>query len=214
MRRQAGGSVMARAGKAGGRKARAAKASGIIAGVIPVTALALQAPAPPAGAATPAARPTTSKHELTWRDRANNRYLTVKDGSKANGARVTTNATDGTKQQHWWANLKSIQQGSDYYDMKNVNSGKCLTVGKQSPHKVQWAIVQEPCAHADTWDEFAMYNAHKKFEGWLLITSPTGIAMCADSFGFTKSKSVYGYGAPSIVDLNHTNHIIQGCVWH
>jgi ricin-type beta-trefoil lectin protein len=207
-----------RAGQAGSRKARAAKASGIIAGVIPVTALALQAPAPPAGAAAaapgPAAQSTTNKHKLTWRDRANNRYLTVKDGSKATGARVTTSPTDHAKQQHWLADLKSIQQGSDYYDMKNVNSGKCLSVGKENPHKVQFAIVQKPCAHADTWEEYPMYNANKKFLGWALLNSGTSFAVCADNFDLTRSKSVYGYlNAESLMSFNHTNHIVQGCVW-
>jgi len=179
-------------------------ASALIVGVVPAAALATQ----------PAAAPNVRNHEVTWRDRGNNRYLSVKDGSKKNGARVTTNPTDHNKQQHWRADYKSISPlGLDHYDMKNVNSGKCLAVGSQLRHEVLWTIVQRPCNHADTWAEYPMYNAHNKFQGWVLYRGLESIAICADNIHDKTVNSVFGRTAPSIISENRSNHQTEGCIW-
>jgi Ricin-type beta-trefoil lectin domain-like len=105
------------------------KGVALIVGVI-LTALSLPT-ARPAATAEPQA-PRASGWPQGGQPRgalANKSYLAVKDGSKRNCGRVTTNPTDHQKQQHWRADLKSIKSGSDYYDMKNVNSGKCLKLG-------------------------------------------------------------------------------------
>jgi hypothetical protein len=195
-------------------RARRARASALIAGVVPAAALALP---PVTHAADGQASPEhPHNREVTWRDRGNNRYLSVKDGSTKNGATVTTNPTDHARQQHWWADYKSVSHmgGMDEYDMKNANSGKCLTRGRQVPHKVLWAAVQEPCQHADTWAELSFYNGHNKFEGYLLLNGPDGYVACADDLRGQTINSVYIRTAPSIVSQNHHNDQTQGCIWH
>jgi hypothetical protein len=194
-------------------RVKQAKTSVLIAGVLPAAALAVQPVAHAADGAKTTAVP--SAHEVTWRDRGNDRYLSVKDGSKKNGARVSTNPTDHNKQQHWRADYKSVSvYGQDLYDMKNVNSGKCLSVGPRVGHEVLWTVVQEPCRHADTWAEYPMYNARNRFQGWLLITNGENIAICADNIHGKTVNSVFGRTGESIVSENHGNHQTQGCIWH
>jgi hypothetical protein len=202
------------------RNSRTARVSALIAGVIPA-ALAVM-PAARAGTAaettgapgTPAA-PRVDSHVVTWRNLSSKRYLSVKNGSKSTGARITSNPTDHDKQQHWRPELKSIRNGSDYYDMKNVNSGKCLTVGKEVPHTTEWIVDQGSCRRASTWAEFGMYNGHNHFEGWLLITDPIGFAVCEDTWRENRTiKSVYAVTAPAIVSQDHHNAQTKGCIWH
>lgn len=196
------------------RKNRTAQLSALIAGAIPAV-LAVTPGARAARTAEPSPAPKVDSHEVTWRDRGNNRYLSVKDGSKKNGGRVTTNPTDHNKQQHWRADYKSISaHGLDHYDMKNVNSGKCLAVGSRIGHKEEWTVVQEPCHGAPTWAEFSMYNAHHKLQGWLLITNPEGVAVCASDFAGKTVTSVFGQEAPQIISQNGHNAQTKGCIWH
>jgi hypothetical protein len=81
--------------------------------------------APEAAAAAP---PVHRGHDApsisgpVWKNKKTGRFLTVLDGSTANGAEIKTNSTDTQAQQRW----SNLLHASGLWSVRNHNSAKCL----------------------------------------------------------------------------------------
>src|SRR5258708_302151 len=131
-----------------------------------------------AHAATPAhadrARAAANVPLVTWKNNKSGRYLTVHDGSTANGAEITTNSTATQPQQHWYSSA-----GTGQHNVVNENSAKCLTVIGPTPSGDididQWACAGSTGGSVDPyWARVSAVNKSFHFIGYALYATLRG----------------------------------------
>ncbi len=149
---------------------------------------------------------------VTWKNNKSGRYLTVHDGSTANGAEITTNSTATQAQQHWYSS-----SGTNQHNVVNENSAKCLTViGPTSSGALdidQWACSGSPGGSVDPyWAKLSAVNKSYHFIGYALyavLRGPSSIIACEKQ----STHSVYagkhfGIGAGGVI-----TSAPKSCVW-
>lgn len=176
----------------------ATTAAAATAGAIPAAQASQQTPSSPANAPL-----------VTWKNGSTGRYLTVHDGSKSDGAELSTNPTDTQLQQHWYMvrDGTSPLGGLDTYQMKNENSGLCADYLGAQPAGSD--VDQSRCT-SYTWGERSVLNTHGTFLGWSLTPGGGTVSITGHLCENTTTHNLYIQASFPV----HGSNEPKKCLWH
>jgi Ricin-type beta-trefoil lectin domain-like len=171
-----------------------------------LAAAAAAAAAPEVAIAAPTSHSGHDAPAITghvWKNKKTGRYLTVLNGSTANGAEIKTNDTNGQAQQRW----SNLLHSNGLYSLRNHNSAKCMAALGPTTN---YDIDQYSCTTSRRF--FGIYtrkDSHGNFLGSVIIpgggTSSVQGHLCEDTTNHSISNVVSFPARPS--------NIPKRCLW-
>jgi hypothetical protein len=108
------------------------------------------------------ATPAQASSSFSWVNKKSGQCMGVSGGSTANGAAVIQFTCNGNSDQFWYyGNSRTGADGSTYWEIRNVKSGRCLAAGNNGSAANGTPFVLWDCNGAP--DQFFRFEANGNF---------------------------------------------------